>query len=217
MVSPDALARCLEVIESDAGIGVVTARLQRTDGSLDHACHRGLPTPLASTAYKLHLDRLRPDSRRLGRYRMSWLDPATDHDVEACSGAFMLVSRTLLERIGGWDQRYWFYGEDLDLCIRVGRAGERIRYLGTAVATHVKGASSYLGVPDRELLPQQRQTKHQVQAAILDSHELFFREHLAPGASAPTRLAVQLMFGVERLQQRVAARRERIAARRGAG
>ena len=210
LVSPDCLERCMEAIGSDPGIGVVTCQLRRLDGSLDHACHRGLPTPLASAAYKLRLDQIRPESRRLGRYRLSWLDPATDHDVEACSGAFLLISRALLEQVGGWDMRYWFYGEDLDLCVRVGRAGKRIRYLASAWATHVKGASSYLGVPDRQLGPEQRRTKRQVRAAIADSHELFFQEHLASQASAPTRVAVGLMFALQRA-------RLRIAGSRGAG
>ncbi len=206
LVSPDCLERCMAAIGADPGVGVVTCQLRRLDGSLDHACHRGLPTPLASAAYKLRLDRLRPDSRRLGRYRLSWLDPATDHDVEACCGAFLLMSRALLEQIGGWDTRYWFYGEDLDLCVRVGRAGKRIHYLASARATHVKGASSYLGVPDRRLAPEQRRTKRQVRAAILDSHELFFKEHLATEASAPTRAAVGLMFALQRARLRVAGR-----------
>ena len=207
MVSEACLERCMEAITSDAGVGIVTCRLRRLDGSLDHACHRGLPTPLASAAYKLRLDRIWPNSRRLGRYRLSWMDPATDHDVEACSGAFLLISRALLGQIGGWDARYWFYGEDLDLCVRVGRSEKRVRYLASTWATHVKGASSYVGVPDRDLRPDQRRTKRQVQAAILDSHELFFREHLAPQASVPTRAAVALMFSVERMLQRIADRR----------
>ena len=114
----------------------------------------------------LRFDRLWPRSRRLGRYRLSWLDYDTDHDVEACSGAFMLMPRDILAEAGGWDERYWFYGEDLDLCVRVVRLGLRVHYLGTTTATHVKGASSHLRERDDLLGPNERRLKRQVQVAI---------------------------------------------------
>lgn len=196
-VSPGCVERCVAALD-DPGVGIVTCRLQRPDGTLDHASHRGLPTPFASAAYLLRLDRLRPGSRRLGRYRLSWLDPGTDHDIEACSGAFLMVPRTVLDAAGGWDERYWFYGEDLDLCVRVGEAGYRIRYLGTTWATHVKGASSHLRVADTGLAPEQRLVKRRVQAAILESHELFFQQHLAAHASVPERAAARTLFAMQR-------------------
>ena len=116
----------------------------RPDGSLDHACHRGIPSVIDLLVYKARLDRLAPRSRRLGHYRLSWLNPATVHDVEACSGAFLLMRREVLDAVGGWDERYWFYAEDLDLCLRVAQAGWRVQYVGSATAVHVKGGSSNL-------------------------------------------------------------------------
>jgi GT2 family glycosyltransferase len=94
---------------------------------------------------------------------MSWLDPATEHDVEACSGAFMLVRREVLEQLDGWDERYWFYAEDLDLCLRAGQLGKRVRYLGTATATHVKYASSRLRSADSDLTADERRHKRTIQ------------------------------------------------------
>lgn len=197
-VSVDCLQQCVDAIVSDPGIGIVTCRLERPDGSLDHACHRGLPTPFASLAYVLRLDRAFPGSRSLGRYRMTWLDPAADHDIEACTGAFLLTRRSILDEVGGWDERYWFYGEDLDLCVRVARTGSRVRYLGTVKATHVKGASSHLREPDSALEPHELAAKRRVQAAIIDSHELFFSQHLAPRASWLERVAARLLFATQR-------------------
>jgi GT2 family glycosyltransferase len=198
-VHPGTLERCMAAID-DPGVGIVTCRLERPDGTLDHASHRGIPTPSASAAYMLGLDRLRPRSRRLGRYRMSWLDPRTDHDIEACSGAFLMIRRSVLAQAGGWDERYWFYGEDLDLCVRIRDAGYRVRYLGTTSATHVKGASSHLREPDRLLDTHERLLKRRVQQAILDSHQLFFRQHLAPHASLPERAAARTLFAVQRMR-----------------
>ena len=136
----------------------------------------------------------RPGSRRLGHYRLSWLDPLTVHDVEACSGAFLLIRRAALAAVGGWDERYWFYAEDLDLCLRVAQAGWRVRYVGTATATHVKGGSSNLRRAPRELTEAQRATRQRVREAAVESHERFYREHLAAGTARPLRPLVRAMF-----------------------
>jgi GT2 family glycosyltransferase len=205
-VEGDCMERCLEAAEADPAIGIVTPRLVRPDGRLDHACHRGIPTPSASLAYALRLHRRFPASHWAGRYTMSWLDPRTDHDVEACTGAFMLVRRGDLQAVGGWDERYWFYAEDLDLCVRIARIGQRVRYLGSATATHIKGASSGLhsrtGPPDRATLAQIRG----LQRAIVESHSLFFRENLRGSTAVPVALAIQAMFSAQRLRLRLAVR-----------
>jgi GT2 family glycosyltransferase len=205
-VAPDCLERCLRVLADEADVAVVTPRLERPDGSLDHASHRGLPTPGASLAYKLGLHRLFPRSRRMGRYTMSWLDPTTDHDVEACSGAFLLTRRGALDAAGGWDERYRFYAEDLDLCLRIGTAGGRIRYLGSARATHLKGALSHQETPDRSLDDRELAVKRWVQREIVASHRLFFEEHLRSSAALPTRLAIEAMFAVQAFRSRAADR-----------
>jgi GT2 family glycosyltransferase len=199
-VETDTLARCSAALDEDPTIGVVTPRLSRPDGELDHACHRGLPTAGASLAYKFRLHRLFPRSQRLARYTMAWLDPGTDHDIEACSGAFMMIPRAVLDAAGGWDERYRFYAEDLDLCLRVSRTGRRVRYLGTVGAVHLKGAFSHNGTPDRELDASQREVKRWVQREVIASHRLFFEEHIRDESSPPTRLAIELMFTLQSLR-----------------
>ncbi len=198
MVDPTCLAGVMEEAMSDASIGITTCRLVLPDGRIDHACHRGIPTPFDSLAYKARLDRLFPGSRRLGHYRMSWLDPDDTHDVEACSGAFLLIRREALDAVGGWDERYWFYAEDLDLCLRVSQAGWRIRYVGSRTAVHLKGASSNLRRRESELTPDQVETRRRVQRAIVDSHERFYHEHLEDGTARPLRPMVRGMFVLQR-------------------
>jgi GT2 family glycosyltransferase len=199
-VAPGCVGRVLEVARSDPGIGVVTCRLVRVDGRLDHACHRGIPTPLESLAYKLHLHRLFPRSRRFGHYTLSWMDVSGTHDIEACSGAFLLIRRDVLEAVGGWDERYWFYAEDLDLCLRVSRAGWRIRYVGDATATHLKGASSHMHRSERELGPEERAVRRRVQRAVIDSHLLFYREHQEATTASLFRPLIRTMFKLQRMR-----------------
>jgi GT2 family glycosyltransferase len=206
-LSPDCLEHCLTALCADSGIGALTPRLVRPDGSLDHACHRGLPTPLASAAHKLRLNRLAPRSHRLARYTMTWLDPLTDHDVEACSGAFMLMPRAAFEEVGGWDERYRFYADDLDLCARLGAAGKRVRYVGTATAIHKKGAHSYQRVPDRELTLEQRATKRRLRRHIAAAHRLFYEEHLAPDSNALVNGTMRMLFRFQDARLNLAERR----------
>ncbi len=209
-VEQGCLRECLAEIGSAADIGALTCRLVLPDGRLDHACHRGIPTPSASLAYKLRLNRLFPRSRLFGRYTMSWLDPLTVHDVEACCGAFMLVRRSVLETVGGWDEHYWFYGEDLDLCVRIGGLGKRIRYLGTSTAVHLKGASSHLRERTRDLGPRDRATKRKVQAAIIDSHTRFFRQHFERSTPWLIGALIRASFAAQRVRLKIALRLDSI-------
>ncbi len=197
-VDPTCLERVLDEAESDEGIGIATCALVLPDGRLDHACHRGIPTPLDSLAYKLRLRRLFPRSRRLGHYTLAWLDPRGTHDIEACTGAFLLIRRSLLEAVGGWDERYWFYAEDLDLCLRVARTGARVRYVGSARAVHLKGASSHLQRDPGKLDEEQRATRKRVQRAIVESHALFYREHMEQRTSRLLRPLLRGMFALQR-------------------
>ena len=197
-VRPDCLEQAVAALVADAGVGIVTARLERPDGTLDHACHRGIPTPAAALWYSLKLHRARPRSRRFAAYTMSWLDLATEHDIEACSGAFLLIRSATLDAIGGWDEGYWFYAEDLDLCLRVLRAGLRVRYVPGAVAIHVKGASSNLRADDRRLDAAEQATRDRVRLAIVASHLRFYRLHLAASTPLPLRWLVEARFAVDR-------------------
>jgi GT2 family glycosyltransferase len=198
MVEPDTLGAVLDEVGEDPTVGIATPRLDLPDGGIDHACHRGIPSPLDSLWYKTRLDRVFRGSRRFGRYRMTWLDPVGVHDIEACTGAFLLIRRDVLEAVGGWDERYWFYAEDLDLCLRVTQAGWRVRYVGTASALHLKGVSSHLRRRDSELDEGQRETRRRVQRAIVESHHRFYREHLEAGTARPLRPLVEAMFALQR-------------------
>jgi len=199
IVSPECLGAVLAEAASDPAIGIATGRLVRPDGTLDHACHRGIPSVIDSLVYKARLDRLAPRARRLGHYRLSWLDPLGTHDVEACTGAFLLIRREAFEAVASWDERYWFYAEDLDLCLRVTRAGWRVRYVGSASAVHVKGSSSNLRRAARDLTDEQRATRQKVRLAVIDSHRRFYHEHLAADTARPLRPLVEAMFAAQRL------------------
>ena len=141
-VPRDGLVRAIEALEADPGVGVVGPKLVRADGSLDLSARRSFPTPSNALYHFLKLPRLVPTSRRFGAYNLTYIDPDVESDVDAVAGSFMLVRREALEASGLFDETYWMYGEDLDLCLRMRQAGWRARYVPSVVVTHLKGQSS---------------------------------------------------------------------------
>lgn len=197
-VAADTIEHTLREATADTTIGIATCRLTLPDGTLDHACHRGSPSLFDSLAYKSRLDRTGLASRRLGRYRMTWLDPTGSHDVEACSGAFLMIRRAAYDGVGGWDEAYRFYGEDLDLCARVRRAGWRVRYVGGTCADHDKGAASHLRRRPASLTAEERETRLWVQRSVVDAHERFYEQHMESGTARLLRPLVRGNFALQR-------------------
>jgi GT2 family glycosyltransferase len=185
------LKECASRLTEDKSRGIVTARLTLPDGSLDHACHRGFPTPWAAMAYYLKLHRLWPNRPVVGRYTLSWLDTASPHDIDACSGAFLLIRADVLDLVDGWDERYWFYAEDLDLCYRVRQAGFRVRYDSTANALHLKSATSGFRRDRRLLTPAERAHRARVKMETVASHRLFFETHYSASTALPIRWLIR--------------------------
>jgi GT2 family glycosyltransferase len=139
-VEPTTLHRAIAAFD-DPSIGIVTGRLSRLDGQIDHACRRSEPDLLSGLARELGLDRLFPGSRRLGAYALTYEDPERPRDVDSGSAAFLVIRRALLEHIGPClDERFFLYGEDLDLCRRARTAGYRVVYRPDVMAVHVKGS-----------------------------------------------------------------------------
>jgi GT2 family glycosyltransferase len=141
-VPHDGLERAVAALQSDQGIGIVGPKLVRADGSLDLSARRSFPTPANALYHFLRLPKLLPGSRRFGAYNLTYLDPDVECDVDAVAGSFLLVRREVLEAVGLFDETYWMYGEDLDLCLRVREAGWRTRYVPSVQVTHLKGQSS---------------------------------------------------------------------------
>jgi hypothetical protein len=138
-VHAGALDTLLDVMDANPAIGICGCRLELEDGTFDHAAKRSFPTPLSALGHFLRIGRLASSPAALSHYRA----PAVESGpVDAVNGAFMLIRRSALEEIGLFDEGYWMYMEDLDLCYRAARAGWTAWYEPAAVVTHVKGGTS---------------------------------------------------------------------------
>ena len=121
-VTTGALDTVIGVLERHAEVGVVGPRLERADGSLDHAARRSFPTPLSALGHFSGLGRRAGASGPLAAYRAPEVESGP---VDAVNGAFMLMRRSVFEAAGGFDEDYWMYMEDLDLSYRLAKEGWR--------------------------------------------------------------------------------------------
>lgn len=141
LINDNSLMKCVQYMKNNQSIGVLGARILLRDGTLDHGCKRGFPTPSAAFYYYAGLDKKYPASRKFGAYRQTFLCETETNEVDSVSGAFLMVSKELFENINGFDEAFFMYGEDLDLCYRVKEKGYKIIYYPEAVITHLKGQS----------------------------------------------------------------------------
>ena len=142
VVSPDTLAGAVEFMETHPQAGLMGPKILNLDGTLQHSCRRSIPTPAVAFYYFIGLSHIFPKSRRFGRYHLTYMDEDETAQVDVISGSFMFMRRGLFNEIGGFDKRFFMYGEDIDLCYRISRAGHEVWYYPQIKIIHHKGESS---------------------------------------------------------------------------
>jgi N-acetylglucosaminyl-diphospho-decaprenol L-rhamnosyltransferase len=139
VVEGGTLDSLLELMDSRPEIGIAGCTLVRPDGSLDHAAKREFPTVVSSLGHFTGIGRRKAAKGKLAAYRAPNVESGK---VDAVNGAFMLIRRGALHEVGLFDEGYWMYMEDLDLCYRFAQAGWMTWYASHVTVGHVKGGSS---------------------------------------------------------------------------
>lgn len=142
VVQPDTFQTMLLFMEEHPEIGASGCKVILPDGSLDKACKRGFPTPSASFYYAFGISKLFPKNPRFNQYQLGHLDPNESYPVDCLVGAFMLVRSEVILEIGGLDETFFMYGEDIDWCYRIKQAGWGIYYYSHTYIVHYKGGSA---------------------------------------------------------------------------
>ena len=168
-VLPGTISHLLDFMAARTDVAAATCRLEHEDGTLDVACHRGYPTPWVSFRYLF----LKDDRQ----YHLTDRDMSQPHEVDAIVGAFMLLQTAALRKVGYFDEDYFLYGEDLDLCYRLTQSGYRVMYVPDVRAVHSKGISS--GIKQRSLDRSSATDERRV-ASVEHFHaamRTFYRKH----------------------------------------
>jgi GT2 family glycosyltransferase len=142
LVSKNTLSVCVEFFKSHAGAGIMGPKIINVDGSLQAGCRRSFPSPIVALYRFTGLSRLFPKSSRFGKYNLTYLDPDAAAEVDAVSGSFLFTTSALFRELGGFDEKYFMYGEDLDLCCRVKEKGYTVWYNPATQIIHFKGRSA---------------------------------------------------------------------------
>ena len=139
-MEPGSLARLVARGEADPAIGCVGPRLRNPDGS-DYPTGRRFPSLLMGTLHALLAPHW-PGNPATRRYHLTDLDRSRAGEVDWVSGACMLLRRSAFEAVGGFDEAYFMYFEDMDLCLRLARAGWRVVFEPRAAVQHTVGGST---------------------------------------------------------------------------
>lgn len=145
LVEKDTLRKCLDFMEATPDAGGLGVKMMDGQGKYLKESKRGLTTPLTSF-YKISgLCRLFPHSKRFAAYYMGHIDADTTAPVDILSGAFMMMRRETLDKVGLLDETFFMYGEDIDLSYRIQLGGYKNYYFPQTRIIHYKGESTKKG------------------------------------------------------------------------
>lgn len=148
LINPDTIVseNCLRVMkeymDDTPQCAASGCKILNSDGTLAPESRRSVPT-ISSSIYKvLGLTYLFPNNRHFGKYYLSWLPEDEVNKIPVLSGSFMFFRTHVLKEMGGFDERFFMYAEDIDLCYRVNQKGMEIHYVPYTSVVHYKGESS---------------------------------------------------------------------------
>jgi len=142
LVEEDTFSKIISFADSHPDAGAVGVKMIDGRGKFLPESKRGLPTPSVAF-YKISgLAKLFPRSSTFGKYHLSYLDKEQVHSVDVLSGAFMLIRKSVLDKIGLLDEDYFMYGEDIDISYRIKKAGYKNYYFPETSIIHYKGEST---------------------------------------------------------------------------
>lgn len=142
VVQEDTLKVMMQFLDAHPDAGLAGCKILNPDGSFQLPCRRSFPTPWVAFTKTFGLSALFPKSRLFGKYNLTYLSPDETYPVDAVSGSFMMLRREVYERVGGLDEAFFMYGEDLDWCYRIRQAGYNVYYVHATTIIHFKGEST---------------------------------------------------------------------------
>lgn len=154
---------CIEYMETHPETGAVGVRMQYGNGRFALESRRSLPTPSVSFWHMTGLGKLFPKSKVFARYHRTYLDKDSECPIDVVSGAYMFVRREAIDKVGGFDEAFFMYGEDIDLSYRILQAGYQNRYLPLPIV-HYKGEST-------------TKTSYRYAQVFYDAMLIFFNKH----------------------------------------
>ncbi len=145
VVEEDTFLKVTAFMENHPDAGGLGVKMIDGKGTFLPESKRGLPTPWVAFYKMFGISKLFPNSRKFGKYHLSYLNENEIHEVEVLAGAFMLLRKTALDKVGLLDETFFMYGEDIDLSYRITQGGFKNYYFPETTIIHYKGESTKKG------------------------------------------------------------------------
>jgi GT2 family glycosyltransferase len=145
IVPEDGFQKCIDFFNHHPDAGAVGIKMIDGSGNFLKESKRSFPLPLTSLFKLFGLSMLFPRSKIFSKYHLGNLDENKDHKVDVLAGAFMMVNKDVLDKVGGFDEIFFMYGEDVDLSYRIQKAGYTNYYFSGTSIIHFKGESTKKG------------------------------------------------------------------------
>ena len=142
VVEEDTFKKVVNFMDEHADAGGLGVKMIDGKGNFLPESKRGLPTPSVAFYKIFGLSFLFPQSKLFGKYHLGYLDKEKTHEVEILSGAFMLMRKSVLDKVGLLDEAFFMYGEDIDLSYRIIKGGYKNYYFPGTSIIHYKGEST---------------------------------------------------------------------------
>ncbi len=195
-LKPDCLQGVYNYLQKNPNIDAATcAVILAKNNQLQPECHRGFPTPQNSFFYFTGIYRLFPKSPIFNGYFLGHLDLSLPHTIDACVGAFIMLNTSVGKKIGWWNEKYFFYGEDLDFCYQLKKHHFSLWFIPQFQITHYQGISSGI---KKTKSKASRQTRIRSAKASTQAMRIFYQTNLFSNYSYLTKLLVN--FGIDLLE-----------------
>lgn len=142
VVQEDTFKKTLAFMETHPEAGGLGIKMLDGKGNFLPESKRGLPTPSVAFYKIFGLAKLFPKSEKFGQYHLTYLNKNKNHQVDILSGAFMLMRKDALNKVGLLDETFFMYGEDIDLSFRITQGGYKNYYFAESSIIHYKGEST---------------------------------------------------------------------------
>ncbi len=145
IVPEDCFTKCISFFEANKEVGAIGIKMLDGSGNFLKESKRSFPSP-STSLYKLFgLAKLFPRSKIFSKYHLGYLKEDENNEVDVLAGAFMMIKKEVLDKVGGFDETFFMYGEDVDLSYRIQKAGYKNYYFADSSIIHFKGESTRKG------------------------------------------------------------------------
>ena len=182
ILQENTISTFVNYLKTHSEVGLIGPKIINPDGTLQLTCKRSFPTLSVALPKLLGFSKIFPQTKWAGKYNLTYLDPNKIHSVDAVSGSCIFIRKTLFHEIDGFDEQFFLFGEDLDLCFRMKQKGHEIHYVPSTQILHYKGESVKFAPYDSR-------------SAFYNAMILFYKKHFSKSQNTLFRIGIH--FGIQ--------------------